>query len=77
MKAIDDVKILQKEIPAAQGKQTLRSFLLNQLGSSNGSFQKIIHQFCDSYESARHDPSEFGDQEYQKYHHLLLKLIES
>lgn len=75
MKAIDDVKLLEKEIPMTRGKQTLRSFLLNYL-SPTGSSQKLIHQFCDSYEAARHDPSEFGDEEYQKYHHNLLKLIE-
>lgn len=76
MKAIDDVKLLEKEIPINRGKQTLRSFLLNYL-TPTGSSQKLIHQFCDSYEAARHDPSEFGDEEYQKYFHLLMKLIEA
>jgi len=76
MRAVDDVKLLEKEIPIPRGKQTLRSFLLNYLNSS-GSSQKLIHQFCDCYEAARHDPAEFGDEEYQKYHHLLLKVIEA
>lgn len=75
MKAIDDVKLLEKEIPIIRVKQTLRSHLLNYL-SPTGSSQKLIHQFCDSYGAARHDPNEFGDEEYQKYHHLLLKVIE-
>jgi NICE-3 protein len=76
MRAVDDIKILEKEIPIARGKQTLRSFLLNYL-NPNGSSQKLIHQFCDCYEAARHDPAEFGDEEYQKYHHLLMKIIET
>lgn len=76
MRAVDDVKLLEKEIPIPRGKQTLRSFMLNYL-SPTGSSQKLIHQFCDCYESARHDPAEFGDEEYQKYHHLLLKVIEA
>lgn len=76
MKAVDDVKLLEREIPIPRGKQTLRSFLLNYL-SPTGSSQKLIHQFCDCYEAARHDPAEFNDEEYQKYHHLLLKVIDS
>lgn len=76
MRAVDDVKLLEKEIPIPRGKQTLRSFLSNYL-SSTGSSQKLIHQFCDSYEAARHDPAEFGDEEYQKYHYLLVKVIEA
>lgn len=76
MRAVDDVKLLEKEIPITRGKQTLRSYLLNYLNPT-GSSQKLIHQFCDCYEAARHDPSEFGDEEYQKYHHLLMKLIEA
>jgi hypothetical protein len=75
MKAVDDVKLLEKEIPIPKGKQTLRSFLLNYL-SPNGTNQKLVHQFCDIYEAARHDPADFGDEEYQKYHQLLMKVIE-
>lgn len=75
MKAVDDVKLLEKEIPIPKGKQTLRSFLLNYL-SPNGTNQKLVHQFCDIYEAARHDPADFGDEEYQKYHHFLMKVIE-
>lgn len=74
MKAVDDLKLLEKEIPVARGSQPLRSFLLNYL---TGSSQKLIHQYCDSYQHARYDPNEYGDEEYQKYHHLLLKMIEA
>ncbi|XP_070500190.1 protein C1orf43 homolog [Chironomus tepperi] len=73
MKAVDDVKLLDREIPN-RGSQPLRSFLINYL---SGCSQKLIHQFCDSYEHARYDPNEYGDEEYQKYHHLLLKMIEA
>ena len=55
----------------------LRSFLLMTLvGPMNGSIQKLIHQFCDLYEHARHDPSEFGEEEYQIFSRLLLKLLD-
>jgi hypothetical protein len=43
----------------------------------NGLGQKLVHQFCDLYEHARHDPSEFGDEEYQVYSKLLLKLLDA
>lgn len=76
MRAVDDLNLLEKEIPISRGNQTLRSFLINYL-SSNGSSQKLVHQLCDCYESARHDPAEFGDEEYQKYHHLLMKVTEA
>lgn len=76
MRAVDDLKLLEKEIPVNRGNQVLRSFLVNYL-TSGGSSQKLIHQFCDCYEAARHDPAEFGDEEYQKYHHLLLKVIDA
>lgn len=75
-KAVDDVKLLEKEIPISRGSQTLRSFLKNYLGSS-GTSQKLVHQFCDAYEAARYDPSEFGEEEFQNYLHLLLKMIEA
>lgn len=29
------------------------------------------------YEHARHDPNEFGNEEYEAYHRLLLKLIDA
>jgi hypothetical protein len=43
----------------------------------NGAGQKLIHQFCDMYEHARHDPNEFADEEYQAYYRLLMKLIDA
>ncbi|EEB15747.1 nice-3, putative [Pediculus humanus corporis] len=46
------------------------------VGPMNGSIQKLIHQFCDLYEHARHDPSEFGEEEYQIFSRLLLKLLD-
>lgn len=77
MRAVDDLKLLEKEIPINRGNQKLRSFLINYLGTGGASSQKLIHQFCDCYEAARHDPAEFGDEEYQKYHHLLMKVIDA
>jgi hypothetical protein len=38
---------------------------------------KIVHQFCDLYEHARHGASDFGDVEYQAYLCLLKKLLEA
>lgn len=43
----------------------------------NGSGQRLIHQFCDLYEHARHDPTEFSDEEYQVYSRLHMKLIDA
>lgn len=40
----------------------------------NGTGQRLIQQFCDMYEHARHDPSEFGAEEYEAYRRILLKL---
>jgi hypothetical protein len=79
-RAVDDVKLLVSEIPVARGqRESLRAFLLSNLSSiqQNGSGQRMIHEFCDMYECARYDPNEFGDEEYQAYHRLLLKMIDA
>lgn len=58
--------------------ENLRAYLLTTLAAPlNGSGQRLIHQFCDLYEHARHDPSHFGDEEYQTYNRLLLKLVDA
>ncbi|KFB37513.1 AGAP004471-PA-like protein [Anopheles sinensis] len=83
MKAVDDVKELEREITKQDGSQrhprdSLRAFLLTTLAAPlNGSGQRLIHQFCDMYEHARHDPNEFGQEEYQAYQRLLKKLSEA
>ncbi|KAH8321916.1 hypothetical protein KR067_009360 [Drosophila pandora] len=83
MKAVDDVKLLESEIARADGSsrhapESLRAFLLTTLSVTlNGAGQRMIHQYCDMYEHARHDPNEFGKDEYEAYHHLLLKLLEA
>ncbi|XP_001995074.2 uncharacterized protein LOC6569140 isoform X3 [Drosophila grimshawi] len=83
MRAVDDVKLLESEIARADGStrhahESLRAFLLTTLSVTlNGTGQRIIHQFCDMYEHARHDPNEFAKDEYEAYHHLLLKLMEA
>uniref|UniRef100_A0A8D8C8D6 Uncharacterized protein C1orf43 n=1 Tax=Culex pipiens TaxID=7175 RepID=A0A8D8C8D6_CULPI len=79
MKAVDDVKELEKEIAKQDGttrhpRDSLRAFLLVSLAAPlNGAGQRLIHQFCDMYEHARHDPNEFGEEEYQAYQRLLKK----
>lgn len=56
--------------------ENLRAYLLMTLVTPlNGSGQQLIHQFCDLYEHARHDPTEFGDDDYQVYSRLHKKLI--
>ncbi|XP_050083254.1 protein C1orf43 homolog [Anopheles aquasalis] len=83
MKAVDDVKELEREVAKQDGstrhpRDSLRAFLLTTLAAPlNGSGQKLIHQFCDMYERARHDPLEFGEEEYQGYQRLLKKLTEA
>ena len=58
--------------------ENLRAYLLTTLAAPlNGSGQRLIHQFCDLYEHARHDPNHFGDEEYQQYNRLLLKLLDA
>lgn len=75
--------VSEKEITKSDGSvrhafDSLRAFLLTTLTATmNGSGQRMIHQFCDMYEHARHDPNEFGSEEYEAYHRLLLKLIEA
>lgn len=86
LKAVDDVKIVEREIARQDGggsvrqpRDSLRAFLLTTLAATvnSGSGQRLIHQFCDMYEHARHDPSPFGRDEYEAYRRLLLKLLEA
>lgn len=83
MKAVDDIKLLEREITKQDGsvrqpRDGIRSFLLTSLAAPmNGTGQRLIHQFCDMYEHARHDPSEFGHDEYEAYRRILLKLYEA
>ncbi|KAK9872502.1 hypothetical protein WA026_017968 [Henosepilachna vigintioctopunctata] len=79
LKAVDDVKILEEAINSKRHpSENLRAYLLTTLAAPlNGSGQRIIHQFCDLYEHARHDPNHFGDEEYQQYNRLLMKLIDA
>lgn len=82
-RAVDDIKMLEKEITKQDGsvrqpRDSLRAFLLTTLAAPlNGSGQRMIHQFCDMYEHARHDPSEFGSEEYETYRRFLLKLLDA
>jgi hypothetical protein len=84
LKAVDDVKTLEAEITKQDSclvrhpSENLRAYLLTTLAAPlNGSGQRLIHQFCDLYEHARHDPNHFGDEEYQQYNRLLLKLLDA
>ncbi|KAK3912283.1 Protein C1orf43-like protein [Frankliniella fusca] len=83
LKAVDDVKTLEMEILKQDSNmhrhptENLRAFLLSSLAAPlDGSGQKMVHQFCDMYEHARHDPADFGEEEYQAYSRLFLKLID-
>ncbi|CAH0551493.1 unnamed protein product [Brassicogethes aeneus] len=84
LKAVDDVKILEGEITKQDSclvrnpGENLRGYLLTTLAAPlNGSGQRLIHQFCDLYEHARHDPNHFGDEEYQQFTRLLMKLVDA
>lgn len=83
LKAVDDIKLLEMEISKQDSsirlpRDSLRAFLLTTLAAPMGpSGQRLIHQFCDMYEHARHDPSEFGNEEYESYRRLLLKLLDA
>ncbi|XP_022125228.2 protein C1orf43 homolog isoform X1 [Pieris rapae] len=83
-RAVDDVKNLEEEIVCQDPnlrrhpRESLRAFLLSCLAAPlDGRGQKLIHQFCDAYESARHHPAEFGEEEYRSYNRLLLKLLDA
>lgn len=77
------VIISEKEIARQDGsvrtsRDSLRAFLLSTLAATlNGNGQRLIHQFCDMYDMARHDPNEFGNDEYEAYRRLLLKLLDA
>lgn len=59
-------------------RESLRAFLLSSLAAPlDGKGQKLVHQFCDTYEFARHHPGDFGEDEYQTYSRLLLKLLDA
>lgn len=83
LRAVDDIKILEKEILKQDGsvrqpRDSLRAFLLTTLAAPlNGAGQRMIHQFCDMYEHARHDPNEFGNEEYEAYRRFFLKLFDA
>lgn len=83
LKAVDDVKILEKEITKQDGsvrhsRDSIRSFLLTTLAATmNDAGPRLIHQYCDMYEHARHDPNEFGNEEYEAYRRLLRKLLDA
>lgn len=75
---------LEREISRSGGGmirqpcESLRAFLLNALAIPlGGRGQKTVQQLCDMYEHARHDPADFGDEEYQAYNRMLLKLIDA
>lgn len=77
------VVIAEKEIAKQDGsvrtpRDSFRAFLLTTLAATlNGNGQRLIHQFCDMYDMARHDPNEFGNDEYEAYRRLLLKLLDA
>ena len=59
-------------------KENLRGFLVNTISTTlSGNGQHLIHEFCDLYEHARHDSSEFKDKEYEIFSKLLLKLVDA
>uniref|UniRef100_A0A2A4JUX4 NICE-3 family protein n=1 Tax=Heliothis virescens TaxID=7102 RepID=A0A2A4JUX4_HELVI len=83
-RAVDDVKTLEEEIARQDPglrrhpRESLRAFLLSSLAAPlDGRGQKLVHQFCDTYEFARHHPGEFGEDEYTAYSRLLLKLLDA
>jgi hypothetical protein len=61
--------------------ESVRSVLVSTLcGPSeplSGPAQKVVHQFCDLYEHARHGAADFGEIEYQAYTCLYKKLMEA
>jgi len=83
MKALDDVKIfeerLREKCPHAKRKsmESLRSYLFSVMvgGVAAASRKtKLIHNLCDAYEHARHNPKEFGPSEYNQLCSVISEL---
>ncbi|XP_011502368.1 PREDICTED: uncharacterized protein C1orf43 homolog [Ceratosolen solmsi marchali] len=84
LKVVNDIKLLEFQIVQHENfykrhpNENIRGFLISTLSTtlhSNG--QHIIHKFCDLYEHARHDPSEFKNEEYEIFSKLLVKLVDA
>ena len=72
-------EVLKEEEPDAPGRhpsKNARPYLLGlyQEYLSTSSVD-LIHRFCDGYEHARHDPTDFDDNQYNNYILLLEELI--
>lgn len=83
MKAVDSLSLLEKEIRERQptlkrhARENLRKFLLSLLcGPLQGASSRLVHQFCDTYDHARHDSRDFGAEEYKLFLDLLMQLIQ-
>ena len=83
MKAVDAFmkfdEVLKEEEPDSPGRhpsKNVRPYLLGlyQEYLSTSSVD-LIHRFCDGYEHARHDPTDFDDNQYNNYILLLEELI--
>lgn len=85
MKAVDAFskfdEALKEEEPESLGRhpsKPVRHYLLGLYTDYlDTSSSDLIHRFADAYEHARHDPKEFGEEQYNIYMELLDELINS
>ncbi|XP_059473803.1 protein C1orf43 homolog [Neocloeon triangulifer] len=82
LRAVDDIKILEKELGIIRHpSESVRTVLVSTLCAASeplsGPAQKVVHQFCDLYEHARHGAADFGENEYNTYTCLFKKLVEA
>ncbi|KAJ8664979.1 hypothetical protein QAD02_006641 [Eretmocerus hayati] len=84
VKTVNGLKILDTHIMNRDSSykrhpnENIRRFLINVLPATfNDNGQHLIHEFCDLYERARHDPSKFKSEDYATYSKILLKLIDA
>ncbi|EFX67776.1 hypothetical protein DAPPUDRAFT_63713 [Daphnia pulex] len=82
MQAMDDIKILEIQLQAADPKagrmpnENLRPFLMAQIpGILKGCHPKTIHQLCDLYERARFSPDGFTSNHLETYRELVASLV--
>ncbi|XP_063434121.1 protein C1orf43 homolog [Mytilus trossulus] len=83
MKAVDAFskfdEVLKEEEPDSIGRhpsKNVRGYLFGLYTEYlSTSSEDLIHKFCDSYEHARHDPNDFGEDQYNNYMVLLEELI--
>ena len=70
---VDEVlKDGEPESPCRHPSKSVRPYLLGLYSEYLSTTSvDLVHQFCDAYEHARHNPDEFGEDQYNNFMLLL------